>query len=323
MDEHSLIRKYFVPLTESFSGGLNLTDDAAVLDIPAGQSLVVTKDAISEGVHYLHGTDPALIAKKLLRTNLSDLAAMGATPYCYFLALALPSPISENFIARFAAGLAEDQALFGIALAGGDTIATSGAPVFSLTAHGLVPQGMALRRSDAKAGDVIYVTDTLGDAALGLRLCKRAKSTALEGDPALMLRIPQDDREYLANRYHLPQPRLREGISLRGLATSCIDISDGLLADMGHVCDASGVGAEIIREQLPLSEAAQKMLAASPEYWPSIYSGGDDYELLFTLPGGIVPPIGATRIGVIAVGSGVRLLLGGKEQAVAKSGYSH
>ncbi len=302
MDEFQLIQRHFVPLAEQFSGSLNLSDDAAILDIPAGQQLVVTKDAISEGVHYLAGTNPALIAQKLLRTNLSDLAAMGATPLCYFLSLALPKPIDETFIARFAAGLEQDQKIFGIHLAGGDTIATNGTPTFSITAHGLVLKGAALRRNGAKVGDAIYVSGTLGDAALGLK-------------------FPHDN--FLQNRYQLPQPRVELGVQLRGWATSCMDISDGLLADMGHICAASNVGAEIILEQLPLSDAAKKMLAQSPECWPLIYAGGDDYELLFTLPQGATPPASTTQIGRITAEKNVRLLQNNKEITVTKRGYSH
>ncbi len=301
MDEFQLIQRYFVPLAKQFSGSMNLSDDAAILDIPAGQQLVVTKDAISEGIHYLAGTDPALIAQKLLRTNLSDLASMGAAPWCYFLSIALPT-LDENFIARFAEGLAQDQKTFGIHLAGGDTIATKGTPVFSLTAHGLVPKGAALRRNGAKIGDAIYVSGTLGDAALGLK-------------------FPHDN--FLQNRYQLPQPRLELGVQLRGQATSCMDISDGLLADMGHICAASNIGAEIILEQLPLSNAAKEMLETSPELWPLIYAGGDDYELLFTLPQGAEAPAGTTQIGHVTDGKGVRLLQNNQEISVTKRGYSH
>lgn len=307
MDEFNLIQKYFVPLSESFPDSLNLSDDAAILDIPEGQQLVVTKDAIAEGIHYLPGTDPKLIAQKLLRTNLSDLASMGATPLCYFLNIALLA-LDEEFIARFAEGLAADQKEFGIHLAGGDTITTKGAPVFSLTAHGLVPKDAALRRNGAKVGEAIYVSSTLGDAALGLQGIRHE---------ALGM------RDFLAMRYHLPEPRLELGIKLRGHATSCIDISDGLLADMGHVCKASHVGAEIYLEQLPLSDAAKKMLEESPNLWPLIYSGGDDYELLFTLPENATPAEGTTKIGKIIAGDGVKLVNNGVEIAVTKSGYSH
>lgn len=309
MNEFDLIKKYFVPLAQPFSGSLSLRDDAAILSIPAGNDLVVTKDAISEDVHYFSGTDPLLIAKKLLRTNLSDLAAMGAEPHCYFLSLALPS-LAEDFIARFAQGLAEDQQQFGIYLAGGDTIATRGTPVFSLTAHGLVPKGQIIKRSGAKSGDLIYVSGTLGDAALGLARVQCPVSSVQEDD-------------FLVRRYLLPEPRLSLGKALRGIATSCIDVSDGLLQDMGHVCAASHVGAEIDLETLPLSEAAKKMLAKSPECWPLIYGGGDDYELLFTLPPGAQAPAGTTKIGQIIEGSAVLLLQAGKEMPVTKTGYSH
>lgn len=302
MNEFDLITKYFTPLAKQFPGSLNLSDDAAILDIPEGQQLVVTKDAISEGIHYLADTDPALIAQKLLRTNLSDLASMGATPLCYFLSIALPKPISKNFIARFAAGLAEDQKIFAIRLAGGDTIATHGAPVFSITAHGLVPKGSGLRRNGAQVGDEIYVSGTLGDAALGLK-------------------FPQD--KFLRNRYHLPQPRMELGQKLRDVATSCMDISDGLLQDMAHICTASNVGAEMMLEQLPLSDSAKKMLETSPELWPLIYAGGDDYELLFTLPEGANPPADTTRIGKITAGKNVRLMKDNQEIKIEKMGYSH
>lgn len=308
MNEFPLIQKYFVPLSKQFKGSLALSDDAALLDIPAGFQLAVTKDAIAQGVHFIGTEDPALIARKLLRTNLSDLAAMGAQPLCYFLSLALPKPLSEDYIARFAAGLAEDQEIFSIHLAGGDTIATHGTPIFSITAHGLVPQGKALRRNGARAGDAIYVSGTLGDAALGLG---RAQ------DPA----IPSHDA--LVQRYLLPQPRLELGRQLRGRATSCIDISDGLLQDLSHVCTASHTGAEIHVEQLPISAAARELLNTSPQLMSLIYSGGDDYELLFTLPAGVAAPEHTTHIGTITDTPSVRLLSQGVEISAAQKGYAH
>jgi len=305
MNEFSLIDKYFRPLAAGFAGSLDLSDDAAIIDIPSGHELVITKDAITEGIHYLPGTDMALIAKKLLRTNLSDLASMGAAPLCYFLSIVLPKETPEHEVARFAAGLAEDQAAFNIHLAGGDTIATYGTATFTITAHGIVPKGAALRRKGAKAGDAIYVTGTLGDAALGLIQAKAGRADALSA------------------RYHLPQPRVNEGQQIRGLATSCIDISDGLLADMSHVCAVSKAGAEILFEALPVSKEARAMIAAEPALIELIYSGGDDYELLFTLPELMPPPFAATRIGRIIEGSGVALIKDGKELSVAKKGYSH
>lgn len=308
MGEFELIQRHFVPLAKHFSGSLNLSDDAAIVNIPSGYDLVVTTDAISEAVHFIGTEDPALIARKLLRTNLSDLAGMGAAPLCYFLSIALPSPLSEDYIARFASGLAHDQALFSIHLAGGDTITTKGSPTFSMTAHGLVPSGTALRRSGAKPGDIVYVSGTLGDAALGLHAIQKSGFGT---------------HAYLEDRYLLPQPRLLLGEQLRGMATSCMDISDGLLQDMGHICATSGVGADIHREKLPLSAEAHSMLTISPELWPLIYSGGDDYELLFTLPPHVAPIAGTTCIGHITDGNKVRLANVGKEIPVTRSGYSH
>jgi thiamine-monophosphate kinase len=306
MSEHSLITRYFVPLAENFAGSLFLSDDAAILDVPAGQQLIITKDSMSEGVHFIGNEAPALIAKKLLRTNLSDLAAMGATPYCYFLSLALPAPLDESYIQAFASGLADDQKTFSIQLAGGDTITSKGTATFSITAHGLVPQGKALRRNDAKVGDIIYVSGTLGDSALGLQQLKTGGTDA-----------------YLINRYQLPQPRVSLGESLRDIATSCIDISDGLLADMNHICKASNVGADIHQTHLPLSAAAHKQLEKDAANWAFIYAGGDDYELLFTLPDGIKPPPHCTAIGRITQGHRVRLLDDETEITPERLGYSH
>ena len=306
MSEYSLITRYFVPLAEHFSGSLFLSDDAAILDVPAGQQLVITKDSISEGVHFIGNEAPALIAKKLLRTNLSDLAAMGATPYCYFLSIALPTPLDESYIQAFASGLADDQKTFLIHLAGGDTITTKSAATFSITAHGLVPHGKALRRNGAKVGDIIYVSGTLGDAALGLQQLKTGGTD-----------------QYLINRYQLPQPRVSLGESLRDIATSCIDISDGLLADMNHICKASNVGADIHQTHLPLSAAAHKQVEKDAANWAYIYAGGDDYELLFTLPEGTKAPQYCTAIGRITQGHRVRLLDDETEITPERLGYSH
>ena len=307
MNEFDLIRKYFIPLAEHFPGSLNLSDDAAIISVPPGHDLVITKDAISENIHYLPGTDPALIAQKLLRTNLSDLAAMGAEPLCYFLAIALPKPLSEDFIRRFTEGLRHDQSHFNIHLAGGDTIATSGTPTFSLTAHGIVPHGQALRRSCAKTGDDLYMSGTLGDGALGLLAAQAGIAN------------------HLSARYHLPEPRLTLGIALRGLATSCMDISDGLLQDAAHIAATSKVGVEIHQETLPLSAETRASLTQSPELITLVLNGGDDYELLFTLPENAAPPSGhaVTKIGKIITGSGITLLHHGKAQPIIRAGHSH
>ena len=215
MDEFSLIAKYFRPLAKDFPGALNLQDDAAHLRIPAGHKLVVTNDAITAGVHFKGDEDAAHIARKALRVNLSDLAGKGATPLCYFLALMLPEAPDEQWLARFAQGLAQDQQEFGITLAGGDTTAIKGPLTLAVTALGLVPDHAMLKRGGAHAGDEIYVSGTLGAAALsGYTL--------------------------------LPEPRLALGQSLLGVASACMDISDGLVQDLGHLCTASGVSSSPI-----------------------------------------------------------------------------
>lgn len=309
MNEFDIIKRYFVPLAEQFPGSLLLRDDAAVLDVPAGQQLVVTKDAISEGIHFIGNEDPAFIAQKLLRTNLSDLAAMGATPWCYFLSVMLPHTTDEAFIKRFCEGLAIDQKTYAIHLAGGDTIATNGTLSFSLTAHGLVPYGQALKRSGAKVGDHIYITGTIGDSALGLRILQnKLPQAAILND---------DEKQFLINRYLLPQPRVQEGLELRGVATACMDVSDGLVQDAQKLCAASGVGAEIHLEQLPLSEPARKLVMHDLALWPVIYNGGDDYELIFT-----VPYHANTKIGAIVADTNTRVLFNDKEQNLTR-GFAH
>lgn len=267
MSEFTRIHTYFKPLA-SHPGALALSDDAALLDVSEGMQLVITKDAITESVHFIGSEDPALLAKKLLRCNLSDLAAMGAAPYIYFLAVALPEYINDSWLARFTAGLAEDQKAYGISLAGGDTIRTYGTLTLSLTALGLVPKGTALLRSGAQVGDYIYVSGTLGDAALGL--------TQLQNHPLLTA-----GHSPLIARYLLPEPRLTLGQKLRGIASACMDISDGLLQDLGHICEASGTGATIETAHLPYSPAAMEHPEATRMH--AALAGGDDYELLFTV----------------------------------------
>lgn len=333
MDEFTLIKELFAPLTQGFPGALNLTDDAAVFAVPPGQELVVTKDAIVQGVHFIGDEDPALIAKKLLRANLSDLAAMGAAPLCYFMALMLPRDTGADWLQRFTQGLTEDQKGFGIHLAGGDTTATPGPLSLSLTALGTVPAGTALKRSGAKPGDTIYVSGTLGDAALGLCfLTPTSVGWRLGGgqsghggaNTAPTLPLPLRGREYLTYRYHLPQPRLTLGQHLRGIAHACMDISDGLVQDLDHLCAASGVGATIEAQKLPLSDAAKQFPSA--EALNAALSGGDDYELLFTVAPGKASqvPEGCTEIGLITQGSGVQILDDEeKPMVLEKKGYRH
>jgi thiamine-monophosphate kinase len=263
--EFALIARHFRPLAGD--GALDLGDDAALLTPPAGQQLVLAADALVEGVHFLPDDPPGMIARKLLRVNLSDLAAMGAAPLGYLMTTAFTRGTADSWIADFVAGLAEDQQRFGIAVLGGDTVATPGPACFSLTIIGIVPPGQALHRRGAKNGDEIWVSGSIGDGALGLRV--------LQG------RLAADAEGHLARRYRLPEPRLALGQALRGVARAAMDVSDGLVQDLGHLCRAAGCGAEISAAAVPLSAAARAALAGDAALLPLILTGGDDYELLF------------------------------------------
>jgi len=265
-DEFEFIERYLRPLSTGFAGALNLSDDAALLEPTEGMQQVLAKDALVEGVHFFAHDPAEQIAQKLLRVNLSDMAAMGATPKGYLLALMRSQNLSQEWLARFTQGLADDQAAYGLVLIGGDTVVTPGPLSFSVTMLGEVPRGQALRRDGARAGDDIYVSGMLGDAALGLAV--------LQG----LLSTPMTASNYLIERYRLPRPRLGLGEALRGVAHAAIDISDGLVADLNHVLTASGLGADIGTHRIPLSRAAAKQRGALE----AALTGGDDYELLFT-----------------------------------------
>ena len=320
LDEFQRIARFFAPLAAP--GGLGLLDDAALIDPPHGQQLVVTADAIVAGVHFLPEDPADLVARKLLRVNLSDLAAKGAEPLFYLMTLALPEACDERWLADFASGLAADQAEFGIRLLGGDSVATPGPASLSLTAIGGVPAGAAIRRRGARAGDLVCISGTIGDAALGL--------AGLTG------RLPHAGAAAcaaLAGRYRLPQPRLALGLSLRGLAHAMIDVSDGLVADLGHVCAVSSVAARIEAARVPLSPAARDLLAGDPALLRLILAGGDDYELLFTVArddlaaaeaAGRAIGLPVREIGRIEPGQGVRVTdAAGREIELAATGYRH
>jgi thiamine-monophosphate kinase len=320
LTEFERIARFFAPLAGP--GALGLLDDAALIDPPPGRQLVVTADAIVAGVHFLTDDPPDLVARKLLRVNLSDLAAMGAVPLYYLLTTALPESCGEDWLAGFAAGLGADQNAFGISLLGGDSVATPGPATLSLTAIGSVVPGRAVRRDGALPGDTIYVTGTIGDAAIGLAALTGGLDVA---DAA--------ERDFLADRYRLPRPRLAIGAALPGIAHAMQDVSDGLVADLGHICAVSGVAAVIDAAAVPLSPAARHALDRDPGLRPRILTGGDDYELLFTSSGDNAAAIAAlaqpsgppiTPIGRIVAGSGVRVLdRAGKDIALAVSGFRH
>lgn len=267
-DEFSLIERLFEPLAGP--EGLGLRDDAAMLTPLPGHDLVLTKDAIAEGRHYLSSDPPDTVAKKLLRVNLSDLAAKGATPRGYLLSCAWSAETPLDWMEVFAGGLKDDQSKFGLSLWGGDTIRVSGPSVFSLTAIGDVPSGQMVTRAGAVAGDDLWVTGTIGDAALGL-LAARGEYQDID----------QDDRDYLISRYRIPQPPIAFGGKLVGVASAALDVSDGLLGDLEHICSASQVGARVNRSAIPLSQGFAKCLASDEKYWELVYGGGDDYQILF------------------------------------------
>jgi thiamine-monophosphate kinase len=314
LDEFERIARFFAPLAGK--GALELKDDAALIDGPAGTQYVLTTDTIVENVHFLADDPPDQIAQKLLRVNLSDLAAKGAKPLGYLLNTALPKSRGAAWLEKFARGLATDQKEFGIVLLGGDSVATAGPITLTVTAIGTVPKGKALLRSGTRAGDGLYVSGTLGDAALGLKI--------LKGE--LKSRSPKLRRDLVA-RYRLPEPRLDLGRRLIGIATAAMDISDGLVADLAHLCDASGVGAIVDAEKLPLSPALRAALRADPSLIASVLGGGDDYELLFTAPPGAAKKLSrlpVTEIGRIEAGRDVTVLgRDGQPVKIGTRGYSH
>jgi thiamine-monophosphate kinase len=272
--EDRLIQRHFAPLA-SHPAALGLTDDAAVLTAPERSDLVLTVDAVVGGVHFFETDPPDLIARKALRVNLSDLAAKGAHPLGFLLTLALPPDIEEAWIARFAGGLREDAAAFGCPLFGGDTTRTSGPVTISITAIGALPDETMVRRSGAAPGDLVLVTGTIGDAALGLKLRAAPGWASALGDAQV---------RHLESRYLLPQPRNGLAGAVRAFASAAMDVSDGLIGDLAKLCRVSGVSGMVEAASVPLSPAAAAALAAEPALLETILTGGDDYEIVCTVP---------------------------------------
>lgn len=324
MNEFQVIREIFAPLAANARGAFGLRDDAAQLD---EEAYVVTKDLMVAGVHFLPRDPLDLVARKLLRVNLSDLASKGAKPIGYFLGCVWPSNIKREAIELFAAGLKEDQETFKIALFGGDTTVhgAKGAPLtLSATFFGSPPKQGVTRRGGAAAGDDLYVTGTIGDAGLGLKaLRKEEKFTTV-------------DKASLAGRYHLPEPRLRVGAAIAGLASASIDVSDGLLADAAHLAAASGLKAEIEAGRMPLSSAARSWLkgqSSTDKALAALAGFGDDYEILFAAPSSLRRSVSmaakasrtaVTRIGSMSRGEGVSFVdAEGETIASGPAGYDH
>lgn len=320
--EDALIARYFRPLATD-PGAFGLDDDAAALR-PDGHDIVVTTDAIVEGVHFLPDDPPDTVARKALRVNLSDLAAKGAVPAGFVLTLALRKA-EEAWLQPFAAALGEDAAQFACPLLGGDTVSTPGPVMVSVTAFGRVPPGRMVHRGGAKPGDRVMVSGTIGDAALGLAILKGGKLHAATNAVA---------REMLVGRYRVPQPRGALAAIVRDHATAAMDVSDGLAGDLAKLCGVSGVSAAIDLESIPLSAAARDLAARGAVGMAALIAGGDDYEILCTVPedrveafvqavqGAGVP---VSSIGTVVAGTMTPKFLDreGREIVLERLSYSH
>jgi thiamine-monophosphate kinase len=313
--EFELIARYFAPLAKGFAGARGLESDNAFLPADPRHDLVVKTDTVVAGVHFLADEKPERVAQRALRVCLSDLAAGGATPYVYQLSLSLTHGWTERWVARFARGLAADQRRFGIVLCGGDTTGTPGPTTIAISAFGRVPRGKGLGRGGAGAGDELWVSGTIGDAALGLLAARGTlKSAALE------------------KRYRQPEPRTALGPRLLGVARATADISDGLLADAGHIADASRLAVHIERDLVPLSAAARRLLTTRPALWANVLGGGDDYELVIAVSprkeaalhaAARVAKTKVTAIGAFTRGGGVELTVAGRPVRAPRKGYVH
>ena len=319
--EDDLIKRYFAPLAGP--AGLGLTDDAALLAPPAGQDLVLTVDALVAGVHFFADDPPEAIARKALRVNLSDLAAKGARPLGFLLTLALPRDWRPEWLEAFAAGLGADAAAFDCPLAGGDTVSTPGPLTLSITAFGAVAAGRMARRTGARPGDRLYVTGTIGDSALGLRL-RQGRGPVLA----------PPERDFLLARYLLPEPRSALAEAMAGLAHGGMDVSDGFVGDLTKMLAASGVSGRIEIDRMPLSPAARAAIAADPDLFAIAATGGDDYELLAAVGPGEGPAfereaaaagVPVTEVGEAVEGDGPPRFVGsdGEPMTFRSGSYSH
>ncbi len=288
--EDSLIARFFAPIAGE--GALGLKDDAACLTPKPGHDLVLTADALVERVHFLPEDAPGSIARKALGVNVSDLAAKGADPAGFLLSLALPDDWTEGWLADFAKGLGEASRDFSCPLLGGDTVKARGPLTLSVTAVGQVPTGRMVRRTTAGVGDVVCVTGTIGDAALGLKL---------RSAPAWARSLSSNENAHLADRYLHPQPRHRLAAALRNHASAAMDVSDGLAGDLDKMMRASGVTALVQADRVPLSPAAARAIQVSPDLLDLALTGGDDYEILCTVPEKALDSLRqeADRIGIL------------------------
>lgn len=316
MDEFELIQKYFNKHSVRRDDvRLGIGDDAAILRVPAGQELVVSVDSLLAGVHFPEDLPPKAIGHRALAVNLSDLAAMGAQPAWALLALSLPQADS-GWIAEFARGFLMLAERYNVALVGGNLV--RGPLNITVTVHGFAPTGQALTRRGAQAGDQLFVSGCLGDAAAGLQL--------------LQAHLQAGGNDSCVQRFCFPEPRIHAGLALRGIASAAIDISDGLAADLGHLLKASGTGAQVLVEHLPLSPSLLQHYRREQALNLAL-TGGDDYELCFSVPPACMPLLeshlhaldcAVTRIGEITAANTLRCLRNDRsEWPVPVSGYTH
>ena len=318
--EFEIIRQYFTSSVSNASRSdvtLGIGDDAAILQVPEQHELIQSVDTLVEGVHFPIETSPQDIAYKALAVNLSDMAAMGAEPAWFTLAISLPA-VNEDWLKSFSESFSDIAKKYNIQLVGGDT--TNGPFTISITMNGFVPSGKALMRKNAQIKDKVYVSGTIGDAALAL--------AEWQGQCLLS----EESREYLKGRLNRPTPQIKLGLLLRDYATACIDISDGLIADLGHIIDSSGVGAKVNFEDIPRSSEFNSNLTDDSLIIPLVLSGGDDYELCFTIPSSKqaefeskVNEMGilVKCIGEIEPEKGVRCFLKNEEIELQTTGYNH
>jgi thiamine-monophosphate kinase len=318
MDEFAIIADIFAPLATD-AGAFGLKDDAAVIPPRPGFDLVVTTDQIAEGTDFFKHDPADSIAKKALLVNLSDLAAKGAAPAHYLLNLSLPESMTREWLQSFAAGLLEVQNACGLSLLGGDTSATEGPLAIAITAFGFVSQGQMVRRSGAKPGDAVYVTGNIGDSGGGLAIFKREKHT-----------LDETQRDHLIARYRVPQPPLDFGTALMGRASAAVDVSDGLVADLGHLAAASGVSITINAEAIPRSDALRTFWGNDIAAIVRAATAGDDYQIAFTADPArekdimrFAKDVTVTRIGMVGAGQGVELRHAGQHIPIPKPGYRH
>ncbi len=323
--EDRLIARYFQPIATD-PGALGLSDDAAFIKPPPGCDLVLKTDAIIGGVHFFAEDAADDVARKALRVNLSDLAAKGAKPLGFLLSLALPKETGDDWLSGFAEGLRDDAARFGCPLFGGDTDRTPGPVTISIAMFGSVPEGSMVQRAGAKLGDRVFVSGSIGDAALGLALRKK-------NDIGATWNLNEAQRGHLLSRYLLPQPRNALAEAVRGHASAAMDVSDGLAGDFAKLCRASRVAAEIAVARVPLSDVARAVLAAEPAMLETALTGGDDFEIVCTVPAGKVDSfraaakaanVAVTEIGEVRAGEGVRFVDShGQALAFKRASFSH